>query len=396
MSDTSNRMDPSDSTAASSVPASPAVIAGPEALEPEAPRHRGRNALIAIVLVGAVGVGAVAIIGADRPAGSADAASAPTATPATATVERRTLAVTEDLTGTLGYDAEMSLVGNLRGTLTRAAQSGDILEAGDIAYEVDGKQRATVMIGTRPAWRTMGSGVDNGADIRQLEQNLKDLGYGDGVKVDTKWTKATTKAVKRWQKARGLTRDGVVDFGEVVFLPEAMRVTERKVEPGFSTGPGSVVLAGSSVRQVVSLDLDADRQEIVKVGDVVAVTMPDGSEVAGTIAEIGRVATATEDAFGQAGVPTVEVIVTLDEVDAASSLDGAPVTVVVTRSSRPEVLAVPVNSLVALLEGGYAVEVADADGSTHLVGVETGIFDDGWVEVTGDGLEEGLAVVVPS
>jgi peptidoglycan hydrolase-like protein with peptidoglycan-binding domain len=364
--------------------------------EPESPRHRGRTVLIAIGLLGVIGIGAIAIAGADQPTGSGDSAATQTTAPTTATVERRTLAVTEDLTGTLGYDGEMSLVGNLRGTMTRAAQSGDLLEAGDIAYEVDGKQRATVMIGSRPAWRTMESGVDNGADIKQLEQNLKNLGYGDGVKVDTTWTKATTKAVKRWQKARGLTRDGVVDFGEVVFLPEAMRVTGRKVEPGFSTGPGSVVLEGSSTRQVVSLDLDADRQEIVDVGDTVAVTMPDGSDVAGTVAEIGRVASATEDAFGNAGVPTVEVIVTLDDTTAAASLDGAPVTVVVTRSSRPEVLAVPVNSLVALLEGGYAVEVADADGSTHLVGVETGIFDDGWVEVSGEGLEEGLVVVVPS
>ncbi len=151
-----------------------------------------------------------------------------------------------------------------------------------------------------------------------------------------------------------------MDFGEVVFLPEAMRVTGRKVEPGFSTGPGSVVLEGTSTRQVVSLDLDADRQEIVDVGDTVAVTMPDGSDVPGTVAEIGRVASATEDAFGNAGMPTVEVIVTLDDAAAAASLDGAPVTVVVTRSSRPDVLAVPVNALVALLEGGYAVEVVDA------------------------------------
>ena len=364
--------------------------------DPESPRHRGRTVLIAVGLVGAIGIGAIAVAAADQPTGSGDAVATQATAPATATVERRTLAVTEDLTGTLGYDGEMSLVGNLRGTLTRAAQSGDLLEAGDIAYEVDGKQRASVMIGSRPAWRTMASGVDNGADIRQLEQNLVALGYGDGVKVDNKWTKATTKAVKRWQKARGLTRDGVVDFGEVVFLPEAMRVTGRKVEPGLSIGPGSVVLEGSSARQVVSLDLDADRQEIVSVGDTVAVTMPDDSEVAGAVAEIGRVATATEDAFGNAGVPTVEVIVTLEDTAAAASLDGAPVTVVVTRSSRPEVLAVPVNSLVALLEGGYAVEVADPDGTTRLVGVETGIFDDGWVEVTADGLEEGLSVVVPS
>ena len=383
-----------DQTTVEASPAEPSV-APLSAPSSEAPRHRGRTAIIAIGLVGVIGIGAIAIVAADQPAGSGDAAASPTA-PATAAVERRTLSVTEDLSGTLGYDDQMSLIGNLRGTLTRAAQSGDLLEAGDIAYEVDGKQRATVMIGSRPAWRTMESGVSKGADIKQLEQNLKDLGYGSGVKVDTKWTDATTKAVKRWQKARGLTKDGTVDLGEVVFLPEALRVTERVVEPGFNAGPGSVVLKGTSVRQVITLDLDADRQEIVSVGESVAVTLPDGSEVPGTVSEIGRVATATEDAFGNASTPTVKVIVTLADAATVGSLDGAPVTVVVTRSSRPSVLAVPVNALLALLEGGYAVEVADADGSTRLVGVETGIFDDGWVEVSGQGLEEGLAVVVPS
>jgi peptidoglycan hydrolase-like protein with peptidoglycan-binding domain len=363
---------------------------------PEGPRHRGRAILVAVGLVGAIAVAAVAIAAADEPTGSVDPAASPTRPPATAAVERRSLAVTEDLTGTLGYDGEMSLVGNLHGTLTKVAAVGDLLSAGDIAYEVDGKQRATVMIGSRPAWRVMESGISNGADIKQLEQNLVALGYGSGVKVDSKWTSATTKAVKRWQKARGLSKDGVVDLGEVVFLPEAVRVTEHDVELGFNTGPGSSVLKGTSARQVISLDLAADRQEIVNVGDAVAVTMPDGSEVPGTVSEIGRVATATEDVFGQAGTPTVEVTVTIDDGPAAAALDGAPVTIVVTRSSRPSALAVPVNALLALLEGGYAVEVMDADGSTRLVGVETGIFDDGWVEVTGVGLDEGLAVVVPS
>ena len=379
-------------THATPLPAPSVTTAEP----PTAPRRRGRAALLAVGLMVVVAVGAIAVVAANQPSGTAAVAATATTSPSTATVERRSLAVTEDLTGTLGYDGELALVGNLRGTLTRAAAVGDLLEAGDVAYEVDGKQRATVMIGARPAWRTMQSGISNGADVRQLEQNLKDLGYGAGLKVDAKWTDATTKAVKRWQKARGLTKDGVVQLGEVVFLPEPMRVTERAIEPGLGAGPGSTILMGTSERQVVSLDLDADRQEIVRVGDPVAVTMPDGSDVAGTVADIGRVATATEDAFGQAGTPTVEVTVTLDDTAAAASLDGAPVTVVVTRSSRPSVLAVPVNALLALLEGGYAVEVADADGSTHLVGVETGIFDDGWVEVTGGGLEEGLAVVVPS
>ena len=31
----------------------------------------------------------------------------------------------------------------------------------------------------------------------------------------------------------------------------------------------------------------------------------------------------------------------------------------------------------------------------HLVGVETGMFADGFVEITGDGISEGLDVVIP-
>jgi predicted ribosome-associated RNA-binding protein Tma20 len=58
------------------------------------------------------------------------------------------------------------------------------------------------------------------------------------------------------------------------------------------------------------------------------------------------------------------------------------------------VLAIPVAALLALAEGGYAVELVD-NGSTHLVGVETGLFADGLVEVKGNGLSAGDLVVVP-
>ena len=56
----------------------------------------------------------------------------------------------------------------------------------------------------------------------------------------------------------------------------------------------------------------------------------------------------------------------------------------------------PVEALVALREGGYAVEIVDGNAQRHYIGVTLGLFQDGMVEITGDGLAEGQKVVVPS
>ena len=73
---------------------------------------------------------------------------------------------------------------------------------------------------------------------------------------------------------------------------------------------------------------------------------------------------------------------------------GASVDVEVTAELAENALSVPVSALLALVEGGYAVEVPDGDG-TRLIGVETGMFADGFVEIIGDGITDGLEVVVP-
>ena len=74
---------------------------------------------------------------------------------------------------------------------------------------------------------------------------------------------------------------------------------------------------------------------------------------------------------------------------------GATVTVSITKELAKNVLSVPVTSLLALLDGGYALEVRESGSMTKLVPVETGIYADGWVEVTGQGLEAGIEVVMP-
>ncbi|MDP1819740.1 MAG: hypothetical protein Q8K58_07560 [Acidimicrobiales bacterium] len=57
----------------------------------------------------------------------------------------------------------------------------------------------------------------------------------------------------------------------------------------------------------------------------------------------------------------------------------------------------PVTALLALAEGGYAVELVSGAGSgARLVPVEVGTHADGWVGIEGDGIEPGAAVVVPA
>ncbi len=339
----------------------------------------------------------------------------------TAEVEQRTLTVTEEFDAILGYIAEYEVLGGLSGTLTWTVPVGTVVTSGQLLYETDGVHRAAAMYGNRPAWRTMEAGVSNGADVRQLEENLLLLGYTrKGDVIDRHWDSDTTAAVKRWQAAVGVGVDGVIELGEVVFLPEAIRVTAIPAQPGSGVGPGGTIMTATSNRRVVSLDLDATDVELVSVGDAITVELPDGTTVDGTVATIGRVAESSIDQQGGTST-TLPVTISLDDPAAAGDLDHAPVTVTVVRDSRENVLTVPVSALVALLEGGYAVEVVDDVGSaaaipspsgsadaspagssapsgptTHLVPVEPGLFDSGHVEITADGLEPGDLVVVPS
>ena len=69
-------------------------------------------------------------------------------------------------------------------------------------------------------------------------------------------------------------------------------------------------------------------------------------------------------------------------------------TIDIVRQTRPDVLTVPVDALVALREGGYALEMVAEDGSTYLTLAEVGLFDDAGVEVSGD-FNAGDAVVGP-
>lgn len=363
-----------------------------------------RRRAIVVGGIGLLAIGAAWALGAGPLRGalsssgaSGDASPPPAAAITTATVERRTIRLSDTFSGSLGYDGSVVVLGGMAGIITSLPAPGSVISRGERLYEVDGGRGPYLLYGTRPAWRTLASGSANGADIRQLEENLKALGMASRtMRVDAHWDWRTTLAVKHWQRATRQVRDGVVDLGEVVFLPSAFRVTERPVQLGTATGPGGPVLTGTTASQVVTVQLPADQQALLTLGAAVSVDLPDGSTTAAHVTRIGRVASAPPDSGGQPGTPTIQLTIALDDDAAAGLLDEAPVSVHVVSASHPDVLAVPVNALVSLIEGGYAVEVQTADGSHHYVAVHLGVFQDAWVEVIAADLNAGDHVVVPS
>jgi multidrug efflux pump subunit AcrA (membrane-fusion protein) len=345
------------------------------------------------VLGGAVASGAVpaaSLFG--SPAASANP-SATSTTVKTTAITRQTIQTTEDLDGTLGYDATRSVASGSPGTLTWLPKVGTVIKRGQRLFELDGTNRPRLFYGARPFWRQLDENVTDGADVRELEENLKALGHAPhGMKVNGHWDSKTTAAVKRWEKATGQEPDGIVKLGDAIALPGPIRVTATPAALGGAVGPGAPVLTGTGTTKVVSVALSATRRALLKAGDAVMVKLPDDTEIQGHVSTIGRVATLDQDS----GSATVPVTISLDDPAAAPDLDQAPVTVHAVSETHENVLAVPVEALVALREGGYAVETVDAAGARRYVGVTLGLFEDGRVEISGNGLAEGQKVVVPS
>ncbi|GAA3252658.1 peptidoglycan-binding protein [Nonomuraea helvata] len=303
--------------------------------------------------------------------------------PATAKVTRTTLTETETVDGTLGYGDTLAVSGKSQGTITWLPDEGATITRGHGVYSVDADRRP-LLYGTMPLYRTLQDGVE-GKDVELLERNLKALGY-TGFDVDDTFTWATREAVEDWQDDLGLDVTGEVRPGDVVIADGPIRVGELKKTLG-DTASGPVLTATGTAREVL-VNLDVADEHLVRKGMKATVELPDGTEVNGRITSVGKVA--TETGTGNDTTTTVEVKISVSGLK--KSYDSAPVDVTIVSDQRKGVLAVPVGALLALAEGGYGVQVVEGS-ATHYVAVETGMFADGQVEVTG--VQEGMTVAVP-
>jgi hypothetical protein len=368
-----------------------------EITEAPEPRTRSRRkkaaALVAVVVVGTAGT----MYAVNRPNAAANTTGAPRVA-ATAVVERRDLVERESLSGTLEHSDQRDVVAGGQGVMTQVAKEGGVVRRGEALYSVNGVP-VRLLYGDLPAYRTLSEGVDDGPDVRQLEQNLVALGYDpDGdIDVDDEFDWATKAAVQRWEEDLGITEDGLVTAEDIVFLPDARRIAAANVDIGSQVGPGAAVLSTTSLKRVVTVDLEVADQDLVEKGQKVQVELPDGRIRRGTISKIGSVVAGgggeddSDTGDGSDDTATVEMTVRMEK--SIKGFDQAPVSVSVMSSVSKDALAVPVAALLALAEGGYAVEVVDG-ARTRLVPVDPQGYADGWVEVQGD-LTEGQEVVVP-
>jgi peptidoglycan hydrolase-like protein with peptidoglycan-binding domain len=358
-------------------------------------RARRRAGLVAAPIALAAAVAGIVLAGPDR----GHPAARPAAT-GSAPVVRTDLASVIQVSGALGFAGPRTIVNQRPGvSYTALPAPGATIRRGQALYEVDGTP-VTLFYGTRPPWRALYAGVGPGRDVAQLDRNLVALGYGAGLTVSDDFTAATVGAVARWQAVRGLPVTGTVPLGQVIYAPGPLRVTAVTPALGAPPQPGASVLTATSTRPVVIAAVPVSQEYLVRAGDDVTVTLPDGmTTTAGVVTAVSSVASVpagTGQGPGPApGQATVQLTVRLVRPAAAGHLDQAPVTVSVVAARARDVLAVPVSALVALAGGGYAVEVAHGPAG-HLVAVQTGLFSQTLVQVSGAGLAAGQRVEVPA
>lgn len=350
---------------------------------------------------------------------------------ATAEVVRIDMAATESLPGRLGYGAAVAVKGRGDGTVTWLPEPGALVRRGQPLYRVDDEQ-APLFYGGLPLYRTLSVRNTVGRDVRVVAENLDALGYPVGRQPDagervrqtrpvvapepsasateggaatpstsTTWatvgkedgvlTSTLIQAIKRWQRDIGHPETGAIEPGDVVVLAGEVRV--ESVTAAVGDDMGAPLMTVTSTTKMISLSVDAVEAGGVKRGDKVDVILPGDKTVRGKVATVGTEVRAADAEPGAANdPPKLALTVTLDDPKTVAGVDSADVEVHFPAEVRKGVLAVPLGSLVALREGGYAVQLAGGG----LVAVEVGMFAKGMVEVTGDGLAEGVSVVTTS
>ncbi|GAA2449456.1 peptidoglycan-binding domain-containing protein [Agromyces soli] len=276
------------------------------------------------------------------------------------------------------------------GTVTSVElAAGDEVRTGSVLYSVE-LRPVVAAVGTVPAFRPIGRDAQ-GPDVRQLQQLLTDLGHYDGL-VDGGFGPRTEAAVKAWQDSLGLPADGVVQAGDLVFLPELPgRVTldDELVRPGASLSGGEQLVSMLPRQPEFTIPVSRAQAATMPVGTAVEIEAPDGGAWSAVIVAQEPSAEADDQVglrLGAAGGTPICV----DACTKIPVLGDARLSSTVITQAPTSGLVVPAAALRSSADG--AVAVIDREGRSHPVTVLASAR--GMAVV--DGVRAGLRVRVPA
>ncbi|MEM9203916.1 MAG: peptidoglycan-binding domain-containing protein [Actinomycetota bacterium] len=256
-------------------------------------------------------------------------------------------------------------------SVTTAPRVGDPARQGEVLGSVSARAVVTDVIapqiGTVEAVIDIGTPVEHGTPLYTV----------DGVEV---W------AITEFSEPEG-ANDEERNF---VLVDPGQQISSVAIAIGDVIADTTPIMTLETQTLSVVVPVGLDSVEDWSVGQAVTVALPDASEVAGEVVVVGTVA----QGGGQGQQPTVDVVIELFEL-VDDDLPASEVTVTVAGESIFGAVVAPTRALVTLAEGGFALEKVLDDDTTVLVGVETGTFDDGVVEIESSQLAPGDRVVVP-
>jgi HlyD family secretion protein len=245
-----------------------------------------------------------------------------------------------------------------------------------------------------PLWKNLSTSLSSGSqrvNVTVLQRALKAQGYYKKA-ISGRFTSATGQALKRWQKANGVSATGVVDVTRFVWMPTGSVLTS------WTVNLGSHVSSGAALASVVSpsrLSADAlvSQADIagLKVGQKAQMTIDGyGSDAfTGRISFISSEPASSSSANGSSSSTQYSITVSPQNLPklAKSGMTG---TLDIVLAQRANVLLVPTTAVSGSSTTSF-VRVMQ-DGKPVYRQVQTGMATSSYTEITG-GLAEGETVV---
>ena len=275
------------------------------------------------------------------------------------------------------------------GTVTSVnVTAGEQVSQGSVLYTVD-LRPVVIAEGAVPAFRPISAGT-KGADVSQLQQMLHSLGYFHRSS-DGQAGAATTAAIRAWQQSIGVDADGVVQPGDVVYvpsLPTSVSLDPKLVSRGARLSGGEQVVSALPSAPTFTIPVTPAQAALVPAGTHVFLQSPKGATWE---AIAGEQTTALDTGDTEIALtPTGQSPICAADCGQVAVLGQSLLPARIVTVATVKGLVVPTSSLISLPAGQAAV--IDAKGHRHSVKIVASA--EGLSVISG--VAEGTSVRVPA